>query len=263
MNFFRKLLMITLLGVVGCQLSEESDPMVESFPELRKALRENLNTPLGELKTVLSYQGHFLGRLDHYYDQNDKISLIFVLNEAGNDTSSVRFYLYDELGKLITENSYFVVEEGYKLGAIKNFRYDEHGRLIQIVNAENENIFKNHFNEKGQLIKTELGKHSEVEFYIYEYDDQNRISKFQWMGGGSSPIMEYFYRYNEKGLLEAKEAGAPIQVPDVEQRQDAFKYFYNEKDQLILEREFYPQWDFTLWKVKKYEYYTVEEVTGL
>lgn len=251
------------LFLVGCQLSEESDPVAENFQELRKALRENLHTPLGELKRILSYQGQFSGRSDYYYDQNDNVSLIFMLNEAGNDTSSVRLYLYDELGKLIKENSYIVVKEGYKLGAIKNYLYDEHGKLIQIVNAENENIFKNHFNEKGQLIKTELGNHSEVEFYLYEYDDQNRISKFQWMGGGSSPIMEYFYRYNEKGLLEAKEAGAPIQVPDGEQRKDAFKYFYNDKDQLIHESEYYPQWDFTLWKVKKYEYYTIEEITGL
>ncbi len=102
------------------------------------------------------------------------------------------------------------------------------------------------------------GVDQEGEKYVYEYDEYNRVSKMTWWGAGESPIMEYFYRYNVLGQLEAKETWS--RSDGGEPKRDAFQYFYNDKGQLIEEKEFYPQWGFEPRYRKTYDYYLEDEV---
>jgi hypothetical protein len=96
---------------------------------------------------------------------------------------------------------------------------------------------------------------------LYDYDDENRVTRFRWVGpiGDDFAIHDYYYRYDNQNRLESKVTRTGI-APS-EPMKEVFEYFYNEKGQLVEEKEYYPEMGYPLRYRKVYEYYPDLEVT--
>jgi YD repeat-containing protein len=83
----------------------------------------------------------------------------------------------------------------------------------------------------------------------YIYGEDNRIIIEIFLDSSDTSVT-YYYRYNEKGQLEAKE------IEDIAGQGDAFQYFYDEAGRLVEEKEFVPSYGFPLSVIVEYKYYS-------
>lgn len=239
--------------VSSCELSQpEQEPI---FDEVKLALSEALFTPVGKLKSKYDFQEFHipLGRMDYYYDASGKLKLSIGI-KPDNDSSSVFLYDYDQRGNQVATRWYSKEDGKFILWSKTVKEYDEMGRIIAEKNKEGDTQRTFLYDESGFLITIILaGDLTGGECHIFYADDQNRIARLVWGNciEGATPIMEYFYRYNENGLLEAKETW-----DGPSGKKDAFQYFYNELDQMVEEKEYYPQWGFVPRNRSTYEYFT-------
>jgi hypothetical protein len=239
--------------VSSCEFGQpEQEPI---FDEVKLALFGTLFTPEGKLKSKYDFQEFHipLGRMDYYYDELGKLKLSVGI-KPNNDSSSVFLYDYDQHGNQVAVNVYFKEEGKYILSSKTLKEYDEMGRIISEKNSGSVAKRTYLYDEAGFLITIIFaGDLTGGECHLFYPDDQNRTARMVWGNciEGDTPIMEYFYWYNEKGLLEAKETW-----DGPSSKKDAFQYFYNELNQMIEEKEYYPQWGFVPRNRSTYEYYT-------
>ena len=254
MKGFIQIFTIFLITLSSCEINQEINQEIEpiALDEVRELLKGKLFTPEGKLKSIDSYQFEIeshVGRQDWYYDETGKVVLTLGINE--NDTSGVSLYFYNSSGLLVQRKSYQKRNGDFEYDGSVFLEYDGNGKLVKELNKDKKLIRSHSYNEKGLLVLTQYGENQDMEKEIYEYDEFDRIFKYTYIGGGESPILLYYYRYNSLNQLEAKEAyglGSSI-------REDAFRYFYNDSGQLIEEREYSPQWGFEPRFRKIYEYY--------
>jgi hypothetical protein len=166
--------------------------------------------------------------------------------------------------QVLMQDYYMENGKHQKLGSY-TYTYDAEGNLLSVHSGIDTNIrrliYTNYYDENGLLVLTQYqyGEDQQGEKYVFGHDEKKRVSSLTWWGAGESPIMEYFYRYNEMDLLEAKETW--FGTLDGDPMRDAFQYFYNEKSQLIEEKEFYPHMGFVPRFRKTFEYYPELGVT--
>lgn len=249
-----------LITLSSCEINQEIDPEIDPIvlDDVKGVLKGDLYTPEGKLKRIDSYQFEFenhVGRQDWYYDETDKVVLTLGISE--NDTSGVSLYIYDGSGLLVQRKSYQKRNGDFEYDGSVFYEYDGNGKLVRELNKEKKLIRSHSYNDKGLLVLTQYGENQDMEKEIYEYDEFDRIFKYTYIGGGESPILLYYYRYNSLNQLEAKEAYGLGST----EREDAFQYFYNDRGQLVEEKEFYPQWDFVPKFRKVYEYYTGNNIS--
>jgi hypothetical protein len=242
-----------LLFLSGCELEQNTD--VPILDEVRLALAETLYTPEGKLKSKFDFQEFHipLGRMDYYYDASGQLKLSVGI-KPNNDTASVFLFDYDQRGYQVAVNAYSKEEGKYILSSKTLKEYDEMGRIITEKNTGSVAKRTYLYDESGFLFTIIFaGDLTGGECHSFYTDDQKRTARMVWGNciEGDTPIMEYFYRYNESGLLEAKETWDGLSG-----KKDAFQYFYNELDQMVEEKEFYPQWGFVPRNRSTYEYYT-------
>lgn len=256
-----KLFSLFLLAVLSsCEINQDLIPEngTLTLDEVRAVLKGQLYTPEGKLKSVNTYQFEFerhVGRQDWYYDNTGKVILTLDISE--NDTSGVSLYIYDGSGLLVQRKSYQKRNGDFENDGSVFYEYDGNGKLVRELNKDKKLIRSHSYNERGLLVLTQYGENQDMEKEIYEYDELDRIIKYIYMGGGESPILVYYYRYNSLNQLEAKETYGSGST----EREDVFQYFYNESGQLVKEKEFYPQFNFQPWLKKTYEYYTGSDIT--
>ncbi|WP_194976002.1 hypothetical protein [Aquiflexum lacus] len=260
MKKYIQILTLFLISLSSCEINQEIDPEIDpmNLDEVREVLKGHLYTPEGKLKSINSYQFEFdihVGRQDWYYDESGKVVLTSGTYE--NDTTGVSLYFYNGSGLLVQKKSFYKRNGDFEYVESVFLEYDENGRIVRELNSEKKLIRSHTYNESGLLVLTQYGENQDMEKEIYEYDEFDRIFKYTYMGGGESPILLYYYRYNSLNQLEAKEAYGLGST----EREDAFQYFYNDRGQLVEEKEFYPQWDFVPKFRKVYEYYTGNNIS--
>jgi antitoxin component YwqK of YwqJK toxin-antitoxin module len=266
-NFF---LTACLLGLFACEVSQVEDPDLdgsEVHNEVRALLQANLFMPSGKLKSKDNYQSdengiHF--RNHFFYDKNGNPTLTLGVYQGGHkgnpwfvpgDTTGATAFHYS-FGKLTEEKSFDFKSGNFSYRGSIFYNYDSQGRLFQILNSSKEPMITHHYNELGQLQYKKHGKNQDGEIDEFWYDEQGRtIRHIYW--GGTAPIFDHFYSYDAQGRLEAKETWSG---PD--NKEDVFRFFYNEKGQLVEEIEFYPQYGFEQRFKRVYSYYTENPVSG-
>lgn len=261
MKKYIQILTLFLISLFSCEITQKIEPGVDPMflDEVRDVLKGELFTPKGKLKSIDSFQFEFenhVGRQDWYYDESGKVVLTSGTNE--NDTTWVSLYFYNGSGLLVQKKSFQKRDGDFEYVGSIFLEYDVNGKLVRELNRDKKLIRSHSYNEKGLLVLTQYGENQDMEKEIYDYDEFDRVFKYTLIGGGDSPILLYYYRYNSLNQLEAKEAyglGSSI-------REDAFRYFYNESSQLIEEKEFYPEWGFEPRFRKTYTYYPGTEVSG-
>lgn len=261
MKKYIQILTLFLISLSSCVVNQEIDPEIDpmNLDEVGEVLKGKLYTPEGKLKSIDSFQFEFdshVGRQDWYYDESGKVVLTSGTYE--NDTTGVSLYFYNGSGLLVQKKSFYKRNGDFEYVESVFLEYDENGRIVRELNSDKKLIRSHTYNESGLLALTQYGENQDMEKEIYEYDEFDRVLKYTYIGGGVSPILLYYYRYNSLDQLEAKEAyglGSSI-------REDAFQYFYNDLGQLIEEKEYYPQWDFEPRFRKIYTYYPGTEVSG-
>lgn len=261
MKKYIQILIFFLISLSSCEVNQEIDPEIDPIilDEVREVLKEELYKPEGKLKSIDSYQFEFenhVGRQDWYYDETGKV--ILTLGTYENDTSGVSLYIYNGSGLLVQRKSFQKRNGDFEYEGSMFLEYDGNGKLVRELNRGKKLIRSHSYNEKGLLVLTQYGENQDMEKEIYEYDEFDRLFKYTLIGGGDSPILLYYYRYNSLNQLEAKEAYGL----GSSEREDAFQYFYNDSGQLIEEKEYYPQWGFEPTFRKTYEYYPRTEFSG-
>ena len=271
MDFFRKLLIIILLIVSGCvepQMEEfhEGEGQEEWLKEVRSILQRDRYEPPGKLHTISQFAGEsessLMGYTQLFYNQKGQEVLMLAFT-AQNDTMSVLLKNWDSEGKKIEEYLYLHPNWAGNMDELtwsrtNYFIYDKSGRVIEkeFANKFNERqpskVF--HYNEFGLVEKIEIIHNSKLEeSWILEYDREKRLIKESWwFPSAESPNTEFFYRYNENNLLEAKETWTISLNPELE---DVFQYFYDDQGRLIEEKEYYPHGGFSLLYRRAYEYH--------
>lgn len=85
--------------------------------------------------------------------------------------------------------------------------FDEAGRPLEQTMTDNEDhsitVFRNTYDEKGNLIRTNEYYFDDMEFYTeYEYDDEGKVVKEKVVAGDMSGTLEYTYDENGNQILE-------------------------------------------------------------
>lgn len=250
-----------LLALFSCESEVVNTDLTMQMDDVQKALQSELLTPPGKLKCKYEFElfDNLIWRLDHYYDTEGKLTLSVQLIDE-QDTGSVFLYDYDSKGRQISESWYDLKDGKYVLWQkLKKF-YDQNGNLDFETIIEGVPARSYTYGPDGKLWKILMGDAKNGDCHIFDYGDDGRVSTMTWgdCAGASSPIMKYHYRYNVLGLLEAKEA---LQTGAI-QREDAFQYFYNEKGQLIEEKEYYPQYGFVPRARRTFDYFPETSLSG-
>ncbi len=254
------MLIICISCLYACDLDQVEAPIVDDSVmenEVRALLEGDLFTPSGELKLVEVLPGDIEGNYviqDWYYDSDRRPTL--VIGRFGLDTLGAKLIEYED-NKIRRELDFFHKSGEFTLNSTKYFTYDDQGRLFQILNSQNEPRLTHHYNELGQLQFIRYGKNQDTEADEFIYDEQGRkIKHIFW--AGTTPMYEHIFRYDALNRLEAKETN---KIGSLE-RDDVFRYYYNEKDQLVKEEEFYPQLGFQLLHTRIFTYFQDENGNG-
>ena len=273
----KKLSLIVLIGVVGCvepQIEESQVVQEEWLGEIRSVLKGELFEPAGKLQIRFSYQNEHESSLQgsrRYYYNSQGQEVLSLGFSAKNDTTVAWLPRHNHKGELV-EFSVFRYPDWQNIsnlngGGLANlewsstsyYTYDEEGRLTssEISNRRRERqpYMVPHYDEQGNVIGKEFfNNHEPIDWHVFEYDTNKRIFKETWRFPISAPHYRiYFYRYDERGLLVAKETGQ-LYNPDLEGR-DAFQYFYDDQKRLVEEREFYPNMGFPILRRDTYKYF--------
>ncbi|KEO72777.1 hypothetical protein [Anditalea andensis] len=271
MKLIKKISIAVFLGFLGCvdsQMEEfhEGEDQEEWLKEVRSILQGERFEPPGKLHTISQFAGEsessLMGYTQLFYNQNGQEVLMLGFT-AQNDTMRVLLKNLDPDGKKIEECLYRHPNWAGNMDEMKwsrtnYFIYDESGRVIEeeFDNKSNEKqpykVY--HYNERGLAEEIEIIHNSKLEErWILEYDGEERLIKESWwFPSAESPHTEFFYKYNENNLLEAKETWTISLNPELE---DVFQYFYDDQGRLIEEKEYYPHGGFSLLYRRTYEYH--------
>jgi len=270
------LLLGCLLGCVETDM-EEDVRQTEWWEEVHDILKGDLIEPEGKLHKELFYGNKNNASLVAYgkYYYNSQGTLVLRIGfSARGDTISVRIPTYNASGRETERNAYnhpSSVTPGSERepgGTIREFewssthffQYDDVGRRTSVESANSRRdrqlVWTHSYNDLGLVEETLYFQRGEevIERHVYEYDEKERMVKENWFFDQTSdnPYREYFLRYNESGLLEAKSTELIMPIGEMG---DVFVYEYDEKDRLIEEREYGINWGLPLMNRKRYEYY--------
>ncbi|HSJ66701.1 MAG TPA: hypothetical protein VK921_03455 [Anditalea sp.] len=254
MKYFRYISITFILHFLlfGCQNEETPEVLDEhENSELMDVLNGDLITPDGVLArayTFLLNSTNFRAVQDYYYDVDGNVILTVALN-PDLDTLGASIYYYDPLGRLETKKSYQYEEGGYSWTGDLKSTFEAEGTIetVHVIPSDSSPPkfrLRNVFYERGLLQVTDYV--IDEERYEYSYEGIRPIRMNHMFG--ENIYMEYMYRYNDQGQLEAKET-------DIHNGGDAFQYFYDEAGILEEERENSPQWGYSILSRRMYEYY--------
>lgn len=169
-----------------------------------------------------------------------------ILKDKTQDTVGIGLKYFS--GNSLETSHYFNYENGKPVWwSTKDYKYLSGNRIDKIFNT-NESKGRNllaryRYNSQNLLSQIEYPFENGVELMVYEYDSQERVIK-EWKSNERQEdfkIDYLVYRYNEN-LVEAKESG--VRGIQTEDRQDAFRYFYDENGRVIKQMEFDPYFGF-------------------
>lgn len=249
------IIFIVILALASCEVTEDQNLLIPSSNDLVEKLREVMSlpvgTPSGKLYKVVNYGGDseiIYSTREIYYPSTGNASY-HVIRDQNQDTVAFGLNYYQKEDQI--ETSFFF---SYKNGkpvwqSTKEYVYVS-GNLPDKIFAttattERRLFAQFRYNSQHHLTQIEYPNgNGPVEVEAFGYDEQARISS-EWktvLGQEDHKIDYLVYRYNGKGLLEAKESG--IRGILSSERQDAFQYFYNDQGKLVLQKEFDPYFDF-------------------
>lgn len=252
---FRDLIFIVAIALVSCDITENQDSLIPASNDLLKALREVMSMPIGspsgKLNKVVVYGGDsdiVFSTREIYYPIAGNITY-HVIRDQNLDTSAVSIN-YFRAEDMVETTILFPYNNGTPTWqSTREYEYNSEDLLDKIfITSEpigRRLLAQYVYNSQDQLIQIEYPYgNGLVELTGFDYDEQGRISS-EWIsakGQEESKIGYLVYRYNDMGLLEAKESDI-IGLSSGE-RQDAFRYYYDGQGRLALQMEFDPNFGF-------------------
>ena len=198
------LVFVMLFAVVGCD-SIEKDGKSSSKKDKESVEEKDdgmVTVYLLEKATSIDYDGEYVIQYDYddngnmilddrdycetykYTYNSDNQVIRATLSEGPNGEGYIE-YQYNDEGFLLAEITFYGDTEWNRI----EYEYDDAGRRI-IAGAK--------YDSKGNLIKT--GDDSSLHD-IYEYDDQNRLVKHEFVLNGNFKEYAYEYKYNDAGNI--------------------------------------------------------------
>ncbi|MCH7403085.1 hypothetical protein ACFOUP_04085 [Belliella kenyensis] len=242
---------ILLTTLLGCQ-NEESPSSINATEqqELKDILNSSLLTPSGSLARVYTFAGNedsFRNVQNLYYDAAGNKILTVNLNHQ-NDTLGASIFFYDLLGRLETKKSFEYLDGDFSWTGNLKSTFEVNGTIenVHLESPDNPSPqfrLRNVFDTEGFLLKTEFSDNER-----FEYTNEGNLTIRKNHIIGETVYLEYQYRYNSEGQLEAKET-------NLHGGGDAFQYFYDATGKLNEERENSPQWGYPVLTRKIYDYH--------
>ncbi|MBR9778125.1 MAG: hypothetical protein GYB55_25085, partial [Cytophagales bacterium] len=196
------------------------------------------------------------------YDEKNR-NTIRVGTVPKGDTTGVDKYLFDDQDRLIERKNYYLDTGIPSLYRRYEHIYEKDGLIEKVISHSQDRpsrfFYQDIYDEEGKLIEKQFTEDGYGEKYIYEYEG-DRIRAMLWTSGKNENddtmpiVLGHLYRYNEKGLLVAKEYFKTRKIPETGEG-NMFEYEYDKHDRLIEEREYVPTQGFAPLLRKTYEYY--------
>ncbi|KEO75426.1 hypothetical protein [Anditalea andensis] len=271
----------TLILLGSCIHAQDEDIFVNTDDwsnDVRNMLRKDLLQPEGNLHMILSYDSEdesTLKSIKKFFYNSKGQEILNLGFSAQNDTVTVWIPLYNqkkELSELKTyrypnwefqQNLSGVRLDDLEWSSTSFYSYDVEGRLV--LTEFSSPIYERqprkalHYNEHGLLEKEEYFQHyNPIGYTAYVYnEDRKLIKESEFSNGGDTPLRVYLMRYDENGLLVAKETGE-LYNADLELK-DVHKYVYDDQKMLVEEKEYYPNLGFQMVQRLIYVYHSTSE----
>lgn len=258
-------IMILLASLLGPSCTVQEDPVpVEEIEETVIFDNEELFTPSGLLGYIYTYQFNdkdYSYKSRRFYDEkNRNIIRIAMLPEG--DTTGLSKNIYDDQDRMVERKSYYY--SGIRNQYLRyEYIFENGGQIEKVISHSPDRpsrfFYQNIYDEQGRLIEKQFTEDRYGEKYMFEYEG-DRIRAMLWTSGknendDTKPIvLGHLYRYNEKGLLVAKEYFKTRKIPETGEG-NMFEYEYDKHGRLIEEREYVPTQGFAPLLRKTYEYY--------
>jgi hypothetical protein len=245
------------MGFYSCEIADNQDLLL---PTLEEKLKEVMNMPRdfspGNLKSIVVYGGDsekIQNTREIYYPFVGNISF-HVLRNQDQDTVSVSLNYFE--GEILKISHLFNYEIGkFVWWSTREYEYISENRIDNIFqtteNMEKRLLAQYVYNSENLLSQIVYG----TELAVFEYDSVGRISR-EWktsLDQKDSKIDYLVYRY-VNGLLVGKESG--IRGIISEDRKDAFQYFHDAQERIIMQKEFDPYFGFQQKSWSEFFYHT-------
>lgn len=242
------LIVLALLSSCGETLEPVTEPLTLEV-QLREVMQMPLATGTGKVVRSISYccnPKRPFAILDFYYPVGGEFSYRIQKGHEG-DTLEISFQHYED------EKLRYFHSFRYRSGMLSEWMntaeyiYSSQGKLIERYSISPEKPRSLNatyrYDEKGRLTSIEASAGNVSESQMFDYDQQDRISR-EWSAIKTDKEIELnfmFYRY-EGELLVAKEASQNGRFEGT--RQDWYRYVYDQKGRLIAQFEFDPYFSF-------------------
>lgn len=254
------LFLLSYMTVSCTSLNEDGKPTaLTAEEELARLLDEVVSfksMPISSTTGKLKKVKNSISTRDLYYPVDESFQYS-VITDSNQDTAMITLvYLSGE--KILSSHSISYQDGAAYRWATFEYLYNSENLLNEIYTSnstkERALLGKYHYDSQSLLVEIAYPYENGEELQVYEYNESGRISS-EWKsarGQEDNKIDYLVYRY-DNGLLVAKESGIRGTISD--QREDAFKYFYNSQGKLILTIEFDPYFGFQQKDKSEYFYY--------
>ncbi|EAZ79415.1 hypothetical protein [Algoriphagus machipongonensis] len=246
-------LIVVLIGLsLGCtSVISENDQLIDSKLDLNAFLSEVSLPPLDKpiKESVYQFDNH-LYEIHKFYDSFGKELLNIYTDISGLDTTIITTYEYN-VNDLSRKTEFYLKDNQEEIHYF-DYLYDDSQKLIQIK-RDDKNFELYDYDSLNQVESIILGGNlqlADVYEFTYKSDGKIDTQTLKSLNGGDSPLRYWVYFYDEEGKLLSK------QIPEKPSNElrEIFVYLYDNNNRLKEIKEFYPEYDFSLWGKSVFTY---------